>query len=83
MHVQLKEGHHRHDSETRFACGPIMAQIECWLGSFVIFQGIPTNIARTSYFCDFSREGVRTPCPPSRPADDIRLGFQICKGDVI
>ena len=36
--------------------------VECWLGSFVIFQGIRTSIANL-YFCDFS-EGVRTPCPP-------------------
>ena len=28
--------------------------IECWLCSFVIFQGIQTNIAKNPYFCEFS-----------------------------
>ena len=43
-----------------FAGGPMMSNIECWLGSFVIFQGIRTSIAKKPYiFCDFS-EGVTT-----------------------
>ena len=37
--------------------------IECWLRSFVIFQGILTSIAKTIIFCDFSG-GVLIPCPP-------------------
>ena len=38
--------------------------IECWLGSFVIFQGIWTRIAKKPYiFCAFSGGGVRTPGP--------------------
>ena len=54
--------------------------IEYWLGSLVIFQGIRTSIAakplfqggygplplQTLYFCDFSGGGGgRVPCPPS------------------
>ena len=31
--------------------------IECWLGSFVIFQGILTSIAKAINFCDFSGGG--------------------------
>ena len=31
--------------------------IDCWLGIFVIFQGIRTSIAKKSYFCDFSGGG--------------------------
>ena len=37
--------------------------IECWLCSFVIFQGIRTSIAKNPIFCDFSG-WVWTPCPP-------------------
>ena len=38
--------------------------IECGLGSFVIFQEIRTSIAKKPYiFCDFSG-GVWTPCHP-------------------
>ena len=38
-------------------------------GSFVIFQGIRTSIAKKPLnFCDFSGGGgVRTPCPPLDP----------------
>ena len=39
--------------------------IECWLGSFVIFQGIWTSIAKKPYiFVIFHGGGVRTPWPP-------------------
>ena len=37
--------------------------IECWLGSFVIFQGIRTSIAKKPYIFHFSG-GLRTPCHP-------------------
>ena len=36
--------------------------IECWLGGFVIFQGIWTSIAKKSYFLQFSG-GSRPPVP--------------------
>ena len=39
----------------RFAGGSMMPNNECWLGSLVIFQGIQTSIAKTLYFCGFSR----------------------------
>ena len=29
--------------------GQLLPDIECWLGSFVIFQGIPTSIAKKPY----------------------------------
>ena len=41
--------------------------IECWLGSFVIFQGIGTSFAKKPYiFVIFQGGGggVWTPCPP-------------------
>ena len=46
--------------------------IECWLGSFMIYQGIKSapELQKTLYFCDFSR-GVQTPCPPSRSAYEL------------
>ena len=37
LEIPLKAGHHRPASETPF---------KCWLGSFVIFQGIWTSIAK-------------------------------------
>ena len=36
--------------------------IECWLGSFLIYQGIRTSIAQKPYFCDFSG-GSGPPAP--------------------
>ena len=47
--------------------------IECWLGSFLIFQGIRTgSIAQKPYtFVIF--QGVRTPCPPCGSAHVILL----------
>ena len=64
-------GHHRPASETpfkwRFASEPMVAQgQQCWLGSFVNFQGIWTSIAKKLYiFKDFSGgRGIRTPRPP-------------------
>ena len=41
-------------------------KLECWLGSFVIFYGIPTSIAKKSYISVIFR-GVRTPVSPSGP----------------
>ena len=39
-----------------FDDGPMIAYIECWPGSFVIFfQGIRTNIATGPNDCDFLR----------------------------
>ena len=50
----------------RFAGVPMMAQ-NCWLSSFVIFQGNLTSIAKKHYISyDFSGGrgiGVRSPCP--------------------
>ena len=44
--------------------------IVCWLGSFVIFQGIWTSIAKNSYFCDFSGEGGVCCCILEVPGPD-------------
>ena len=33
--------------------------IDCWLCSFVIFQGIQTSIAKKPYICDFSSGGPK------------------------
>ena len=41
--VPLLAGHHRSVSETP------SPNIECWLGSFVLFQGILTSIAKKPY----------------------------------
>ena len=72
--IALKAGHHRPTSETPFKW-PI---IECWLGSFVIFQGILTSIAKKHYiFCDFSGR-VQTPCPsPSGSVHGVVIYDQV------
>ena len=58
-------GHHRPPSKTPLngvsLAGRCWPNIECWLGSFVIFQGILTSIAKTLNFCDFSGEGGPNP----------------------
>ena len=46
--------------------------IECWLGSFVIFQGIRVSIAKKPYICDFSG-GSGPPVPPSGSAHDLSI----------
>ena len=44
------------------------AKLECWLGSFVVFQGILSSIAKKPIFCDFFRKGegggFGLPAPP-------------------
>ena len=69
IQIPLKTGHLVLASKTpfkwRFTGGPIVANIECWLSSFVIFQGIPTSIAKKPYiFAIFSR-GPDTLPPPT------------------
>ena len=46
---------------------PLKAQLECWLGSFVLFQGIK----ETLYLCDFSG-GSGPLCPPSESGHEYR-----------
>ena len=47
--------------------------IECWLGSFVVLQGIRDSFTKKSYIFVIFRGGggggggVRTPCPPLDP----------------
>ena len=57
-----KTGHHQPASETPFK----WPNNECWLGSFVIFQGIGTSIAKKPYICVIFQRGggVWTPCHP-------------------
>ena len=42
----------------------MMANMECWLGSFVIFQGIPTSIAKKPYSLAIFRGGGKDPPVP-------------------
>ena len=42
--------------------------IECWLGSFVIFQGIRTSIAKKPHIFVIFQRGSRPPGPPSGSA---------------
>ena len=57
----------RHLNGVSHACR-CWPNIECWLGSFRIFQGIRTCIAKKPYiFVIFQGKGVRTPFPPLDP----------------
>ena len=49
----------------RFAGGQMMANIECWLGSFVIFQGDPDQYCKDPYIFFYFSGVVWTPCPLS------------------
>ena len=49
--IKLKAGHHRSASETLLKCGVLLEDlqwpnIECLLGSFLIFLGFRTSIAK-------------------------------------
>ena len=69
--------HQRPASETpfkwRLAGGLMMAQQASWLGSFVIFRGILTSIAKGPYLLFNFYRGVQTPCPPSGYAHVLAL----------
>ena len=70
IEMPLKVGHHWPASKTSLngvlLAGQYWPIIECWLGSFVIFQGIRINIARKPYiFVIFHGGRVSWPCPPS------------------
>ena len=72
IQIPLKAGHHRPASATPFngvsLAGRWWPNIECWHGTFVIWQEIRTSIAKEPYsfviFQRCMREGVRTPPPP-------------------
>ena len=45
IQIPLLAGHHRPASDTPFQ----WSNIECWLGSIVVFKGIQTSIAKEPY----------------------------------
>ena len=70
--IALKEGHHRPAGERHLngvsLAGRRWPNIECWLGSFVISQGIWSSIAKKAFiFVIFSGAGGvgPDPLPPS------------------
>ena len=69
IQIALKAGHHRPASETPLdgvsLAGRWWPNIKCWLGSFVIFQGVRTSIARKPYiFVIFQGGGGSGPPVP-------------------
>ena len=62
IQIALKAGHH-HLNRVSLA-GRCWTYIECWLGSFVIFQGIRTSIAKKPYIFVIFSEGYEPPVPP-------------------
>ena len=78
--MQLKSGHHWHISETPFKWrlnGVSLVfrwwpSIESWLGSFVVFKGTWTSIAKKRYiFVIFQGGGSGPPVPPCGSAHVI------------
>ena len=49
---------------------PMTAQHLIWFGSFMIFQGIQTSVAKKPYIFVIFQEGVQTPVPPSGSAHE-------------
>ena len=74
IQIALKTGYHRSASERHLNSVSLAGQwwpnIECWLGSFVVFQGIRTSIAKKPYVFVIFRRGVLTSCPPSGSTRD-------------
>ena len=69
IQITLKLGHHRpagkrHLNGILLAC-PWWLNIECWLGSFVIFKGIRTSIAKRPYIFVIFQGGGGGPDPLS------------------
>ena len=58
IQIPIEAGYHRPIFQWRFAGVPMMANIECWLCSFVIIQGIRTSIGeKPSIFVIFQGRG--------------------------
>ena len=57
IQIALKAGNYRPTSEMpkwRFAGGPMMPNIECWLSSLVNFRGSGPLLLRNPIFCNIS-----------------------------
>ena len=54
--------------------------IECWLGSFIVFQGIRTSIAKKSYIFVIFQRGSVLPAPP--PPPHTHLWIRACGSNV-
>ena len=69
----------RHLNGVSLAC-QWWPNVDCWLGSFVIFQGIRTSIVKKPCFCEFSGGGVLTPVPSGSAHEQQQLHwvFEAC-----
>ena len=56
----------RHLNDVSLA-GQWWPNIKCWLGSFVVLQGIRTSIAKEHYVFEIFQGGSGPPCPPLGP----------------
>ena len=86
IQISLQAGHHRRLNGVSLA-GRWWPNIECWLCSFVIFQGIQTSIAKKPYiFVIFQVEGSGPPAPSGSAHVSLHciwrlrqnFGLQIC-----
>ena len=68
IQIPLKSGHHRPASQTSLNAVSLVCRwwpnMEYWLGSFVIFQGIRTSIAKKLYIFVIFQGGGDTLSPP-------------------
>ena len=65
--TSVKKGHHRPAREMPLLAGKFWPNIKCWLGSFVIFQGIWISIAKKPYIFVIVQGGGEGDWTPSGP----------------
>ena len=82
----LKAGHHRPASETPFngvkLDGRWWPNIKCWLGSFVIFQGDRTSIAKKNPYILWFYGGRGGPDPLSPSGSAHVSQYLVAEGNV-
>ena len=73
IQISLYMGHHRPASKTKrhlngvSLAGQRWPNMECWPGSFVVFQGIRTSIAKKTYNIVIFQGGGDALSPPQDP----------------
>ena len=83
IQISLKSGHHRPatDNGVSLVCR-WWPNIECWLGSFVIFRGSGPVLLRNPIFLWFFRGGPDPLSPTSGSAHEVACPFDVCSSQV-
>ena len=81
IQITLKAGHHRPNRETpfkwHFADGFLRPNIVCWLGSFVIFQGIRNSISKQPFSFVVLKGCLDPRFPPPPPPLDPHMTREV------